>query len=108
VSDVDESPQFQHDCERCTFLGRLEVFVIIGDTRHESDEATDFDLYHCAEHPGGHPNPNVIARYGGATSDFVDGVDLVGVLLAGKPHGGVASALAEAMRRALAKGLPLQ
>lgn len=47
-----EQPQFEHDCDRCIFLGRHEKY----------------DLYFCPT------EPTVIARYG-VDGDYLSGLD---------------------------------
>lgn len=52
-----ELPQFKHDCNQCTFLGRFSSDV-------------DYDLYYC---PQGRI-PTVIARYSNHGPDCMSGL----------------------------------
>lgn len=69
------TPQFEHDCTRCIFLGRWETY----------------DLYFC---PQG-PFPTVIARFGNDGPQYASG-------LASAEH---IPSLGEAKRRATERGL---
>jgi hypothetical protein len=59
-ADAAASPRFEHDCDRCTYLGR----------------EGDSDLYFCGEHYTG---PTVIARYGKGAL-FISGAQWVPAL----------------------------
>lgn len=52
---MDNTPQHQHDCTECTFLGTLE----------------SNDLYFCNQSFFG---PTVIARYGNNGQDYISGL----------------------------------
>lgn len=78
-----ETPQWEHDCAKCVFLGRYE----------------QYDLY-FADHgglaPGYSPMPStVIARHGSDGENYLSGI----------PAAGQVPALGEALRRALQRGL---
>lgn len=53
---ITNQPKFEHDCDRCVFLGH----------------ALDADLYFCLS------APTVIARYSSWESDYISGMALVG------------------------------
>lgn len=55
-----ERPQFQHDCDKCQFLGRYEC-------RDYYDEWERYDLYQCE-------GKTVIARFGDDGPDFSSGL----------------------------------
>lgn len=55
----EETPQFDHDCAFCKFLGRLEY------------EGKDYDLYACER---GHFRKTVIARFGSNPPDYMSGI----------------------------------
>lgn len=56
----EESPSWQHDCDRCVFLGKYD--------RHEGDGFDgDYDLYFCSDSYGFH---TVLARYGSEGSEY--------------------------------------
>lgn len=78
VDKAARHPQFQHDCDKCTFLGRHG----------------DNDLYFCGQE-GFTSNPTVIARYSSEPSHYQSGL----------PGADVIEELAEAKRRAIAVGL---
>ena len=71
----DETPQYTHDCDSCTFLGRFD----------------DLDLYYCPQAG----RPTVIARCGNDGPEYTSGLPAVGQI----------PALTEAARRAEATGL---
>ena len=75
-----EVPQYDHDCEHCTFLGNYEV------------TGCRYDLYHCER---GHVT--VIARYSSDAHEYISGLE------AAKSN--MEPALAEALRRAKEQGL---
>lgn len=75
---AEEQPYHEHDCTRCTFLG------------HKNG----MDLYHCVQ-GGVHQMPTVIARRSSEGSDYKSGL----------PFADTDPELAEAKRRAVAKGL---
>lgn len=77
-----ERPRFRHECERCTFLGRLVTDGI----------PTGCDLYWCLQVGD---FPTVIARTGDDPSSYISGLGLADSI----PE------LAEAKRRAVEKGL---
>lgn len=74
-------PRFQHDCDKCIFLGCYSC-PIFGDC----------DLYY-ADH-GGMPD-TLIARYGDECSAYTSGMVLIGVI----------PAITEAARLATERGL---
>jgi hypothetical protein len=78
-TDEKEMPQYQHDCDACTFLGRF------------AGQFNDFDLYHCEQVK----IPTVIARYSSYGPDYKSGIGLTHF------H----EELAEALKRAQARGL---
>lgn len=73
-----EDPQFTHDCDQCTFLGRHK----------------EFDLYHCLQ---GGKMPTVLARWSSNGPDYKSGLPFI----VRDPD------MAEAWRRADARGLKL-
>ncbi len=75
-----EQPRFQHDCDDCTFLGRFE----------------DYDLYHCDLGVC----PTVIARFGDEGPQYTSSIWIA--------RQGTVLSLAEALRRAVAKGLNVE
>lgn len=75
----ESSPQYEHDCSHCTFLGR-----------HNGH-----DLYHCVQ--GGYM-PTIVARYGNDGSEYTSGFEFAQF----NPN------LAEARRRAKERGLPCE
>lgn len=62
------SPQFQHDCKACIFLGR---FV--------SPDGVEHDLYSC---PKARPLPTLIARYGSEGPSYISGRAFIGIVTA--------------------------
>jgi len=74
------SPKWQHDCERCTYLGATPDI-----------DGAQLDLYICAQQK----IPTVIARYGHEGHQYFSGIQVA----ENDPH------LFEAKRRAIAKGL---
>lgn len=72
---ADDTPQYEHDCPACTFLGRMGLV----------------DLYHCAQRG----MPTVIARHSSNGPDYVSGMPLADHV----PE------LGEARERARARGL---
>lgn len=96
--EEEETPLYQHDCTRCTFLGRFH-YAHPAYTR----EPKEVDLYHCTQ--GGHV-PTVIARYSDEPGDYSSGMPPAG--RSGKcdrndPH----YPLSVAYQRAVARGLPI-
>lgn len=83
----DETPQFEHDCEDCTFLGR-----------HAAEGGSPCDLYHCLQ---GRDWPTVIARWSDEGADYTSGAIWGRRELAE----GRDTAMAEAYRRAKERGL---
>jgi hypothetical protein len=92
----EEKPKFEHDCEKCVFLGRWYT-----------NETDDYDFYWCDKL--GLPNlASVIARYGNEGREY----------LSSHPPGAFADPndywlkstdwYRELIRRALAKGLYTQ
>jgi hypothetical protein len=81
---TNEKPQFKHDCEDCTFLGRYRC--------HDLRWPPDYDLYYCLQGGG---SPTVIARYDDEGSHYFSGI----------VFGNNGSPLKEAYERAKAKGL---
>jgi hypothetical protein len=69
---VDQPPRYPHNCQDCTYLGRLDKY----------------DLYHCPQHG----LPTVIACYG-AEGAYKSGMSFAK---------GIDPELSEARRRALA------
>ncbi len=68
----DEKPFFDHDCDRCVFLGR--VTKERPESFHHDILALKwqlFDLYFCKQEVGG---PTVIARYGNKGPDYLSGL----------------------------------
>jgi len=55
-----ETPQYQHDCKKCKFLGRF------------TSEGINYDLYFCIEGNGN--RPTVIARYGNEGNNYASGI----------------------------------
>lgn len=53
------SPQFEHDCKECVFLGRYD------------DNGDHYDLYYCDK---SNPIPTVIARASSQPSDYISGL----------------------------------
>ena len=88
--EINMTKQFEHDCEGCTFLGQYKKW----------------DLYHCMDFG---TIPTLIARWGDEGPENTSGEDFslpfYNPLLKARlhPHPG----LAEARRRAQARGLPL-
>ena len=82
-----EEPQFEHDCDKCLFLGRHE----------ETDPmwAKQYDLYYCAN--GGMPD-TVIARFGDDGPEYTSGMCIVGVV----------PPITEAHRRAIERGIEIK
>ena len=74
----EDKPQYQHDCNKCKFLGRFR------------SEGTDYDLYFCKQGTG--TNPTVIARFGDDGPQYASG------MMFNSPE------LAEAKRRARTHG----
>jgi hypothetical protein len=81
----ENQPQFTHDCDNCTFLGRHELT----DGRFPGK----YDLYHCTAQG----SATVIARYGNEGEQYTSGIVI------GKQYPD--SPLAEALRRAVSRGL---
>lgn len=82
-----ETPQFEHDSDCCTFLGRFTMEA------GERGWPTDYDLYHCMQ--GG--RPTVSARYSSDGPDYFSGM-IFG-------ENGQIPALVEARNRAIERGL---
>jgi hypothetical protein len=78
-------PRFAHDCQHCVFLGRFK------------NAFDDCDLYFCAQNASStaHGHPTVIARFSDEGPDYSSGL----------PVADKVPALAEAKRRAKARGL---
>ncbi len=95
---MEEKPQFQHDCEKCIFLGRYGENYY--NTRSMQNEWIEYDLYHC----GGETNwPTVIARYGNEGPQYSSGLSaILGDEEFAKVHLGY---LFEAKKRAEKRGL---
>jgi len=51
-----EEPQFKHDCDQCTYLGR-DI---------NTDDHSDVDMYFCPQNG----MPTIIMRYGDNGSDY--------------------------------------
>ena len=81
MATEEESPQFEHDCKNCIFLGRYEA--------HPNPPC---DLYVCP------PSDIVVARYGNDGSEYSSGLVFAGE--GGHPW------LVEATKRARQRGLP--
>lgn len=81
VPDEEELARFTHDCSTCVYLGR---------TKADADASEGHDLYF---HKDGHVT--VIARFGSEGPDYISGLPLADKM----------PALAEAKRRAVARGL---
>lgn len=77
MSDED-TPQFEHDCDRCLFLGRYN----------------NVDLYVCAR---SNIADTVIARHSSEGSDYTSGLIFA--------HRNIIPDLSEAMERAIARGI---
>jgi hypothetical protein len=75
VASANGEPRYQHDCDKCHFLG----------------QDAENDLYFCPR--GG--IPTVVARFGDGDDDFVSGYNQAALL----------EPLAEAKRRAVTAGL---
>lgn len=78
-----EDPLYQHDCPRCTYLGKSKR------------EGVYADLYHCVQFGA---IPTIIARYSDRPSDYASGIPFKDT----HPH------LKEAYRRAEERGLQLE
>lgn len=85
---VQNSPQFIHDCEACTFLGRYYGKNYEGDA-----ELRHADLYHCSG------EPTVIARFSSDGPDYSSGMVFT------EGPGPTLASLVEARRRAEEMGL---
>jgi len=91
------TPEFKHDCERCTFLGtsktvhtvlvvsavseallaHINGFKSIADLNKALDQrpTEHYDLYFCEQGTPGTPGlPTVIARYGDDGPDYKSGM----------------------------------
>ncbi len=79
---LTETPQFTHDCDRCTFLGRYE----------NEGHGQSHDLYWCNQ---GGTRDTVIARWGNDGPQYISGLPFVGQV----------PAITEAHRLAVEKGL---
>ncbi len=55
-----KTPQYQHDCTKCKFLGRF------------TSDGINYDLYFCVEGNGN--RPTVIARYDNDGGDYASGI----------------------------------
>lgn len=85
IEHETEKPQFEHDCERCIFLGN-----------YSGDWYEKADLYWCNPTTG----PTVIVRYGDDGPEYSSGMIFA--------DQGMNPALVEAKRRADLKGLLLK
>lgn len=74
---MTDEPQYQHDCDECTFLGQYG----------------NYDLYFCTQ-GGGYRSPTVIARYGNDGPEYTSGMIFAG-----------SDPLKEALQRANEAGL---
>lgn len=63
------APQFQHDCDRCEFLGRWRGKM----TNNPGQTDWDFDLYY-ADHGGIWPIGTYIARFGNDGDEYISGI----------------------------------
>lgn len=99
----DDAPLFSRHCSACTPLGRYRW-------SRAGLETMDFDLYHCVDH---HPRspidymPTLVARFGHEDEQEFLSTDIARSLFAGQPHSAQATALAEALKRAMRRRLPL-
>jgi hypothetical protein len=75
VAGQAEGPRYQHDCDKCAFLG----------------QDANYDLYFCSQGS----LPTVIARYGDDAQEYMSGLQLADHI----------DQLGEAKRRSVAKGL---
>ena len=85
---VNNTPQFTHDCEACTFLGRYYG------PHYDRGEDVHMDLYYC-----GPEHCTVIARWGSDGPDYSSGMIFT------KGPGLTIPPLVEARRRAEEIGL---
>lgn len=85
----EPAPKYQHDCDRCVFLGR-HVFG-------PPEESVVFDLYY---HPADGAGRTVIARHGDREDDYLSGL-IFGL-------NGTVPPLVEAVRRAEERGLDVE
>jgi hypothetical protein len=85
-TELPQEPQFEHSCDRCVFLGQY--------IQTEKDFFNKYDLYFCSQHG---LLPTVVARNGSKGTDLLYGLEPE--KLRKEP------ALAEAKKRAIAKGL---
>lgn len=96
-------PVFEHDCERCVFLGTVQRPAKYGPGRREhgpdDPEATaPFDLYFC---PG---EPTIIARWSSDGPDYMSGICFgVSALVEGREG----YPLRDAFERARERGLDM-
>jgi len=67
-----QKPQFIHDCDKCTFLGRYRSRMFSVVPKGSADPISNYDLYYCG--------CTVVARYGDKGSDYTSGFGTVGVL----------------------------
>ena len=95
-------PQFEHDCDECVLLGRIEHSrKTVPDFMPDDDglltlaiglcDVKHVDLYWCEKQP----RPTVIARYSDEGSDYVSGL----------MHAGANKDLLAAKKLAMRKGL---
>jgi len=84
-------PQFEHDCPRCAFLGRLEVSPGENDMNPTGEATVKYDLYFCVA-----ATPTVIGRYGDEGYEYCSGMSFA-------DRG--SQPLAEAKSRAIKQGL---
>jgi hypothetical protein len=66
---------FQHDCDRCTYLGSIDLREEQGlderAQRYADAYQGKYDLYHCDQ---GGPGPTLIARYGDDGPEYMSGI----------------------------------
>lgn len=91
---ADESPSWQHDCDRCVFLGKYDAFL------EELNRDATFDLYICVSKT--HGFHTVLARFGNDAPEYLSFTVDRNVLDLFKRR--PTYPLAEAYRRAVAAG----
>lgn len=66
MNEMNETPQFEHDCYKCVFLGR---YTAKGDDGFDR-ASKEYDLYVCDTST----LPTVIARYGNDGPEYLSGI----------------------------------